>query len=238
MPDILIKTIQPYLIGGVFVMLYLAEHLFPQEVPLAPRKHDINNLLIGMVNAGITFLAGYYFQQVIQWLNLRHIGLFNLFALPFPLMLLFQILCLDLFMYGWHRINHVIPWLWSFHRFHHLDQRMNLTTALRFHVVELLLSYAFRLMVFPLLGFSLTAIVLYSLLFFPVVMLHHSNIAIREKVDLFIRHVIVTPRMHRIHHSQKKLETNSNYSSVFPWWDRIFHTYRNQPVAPIQFGVE
>lgn len=238
MPDHLIKSIQPYAIGIVFVLLYLAEHIFPQRPDHANAKHDLRNFGIGLINAGITFGGGYYFQKIIEWLNLHRIGLFNWISFPEYLSIGLQILLIDLNMYWWHRLNHTYSFLWKFHRFHHLDKQMNSTTALRFHAVELLLSYVFRLLVFPLFGFSIMAIVCYSFLFFPVVILHHSNLSIKETFDMLLRKVIVSPGMHRIHHSKKKEETDSNYSSVFPWWDAVFKTYRKKPIEPIQFGVE
>lgn len=238
MTENLIKSIQPYAIGIVFVLLYLGEHLFPQRHHHANAEHDFRNFGIGLINAGITFGGGYYFQKLIEWLNFRGIGLFNFVSFPSYLSIGLQILIIDLYMYWWHRLNHINSFLWRFHRFHHLDEQMNSTTALRFHVVELLLSYVFRLLVFPLFGFSITAIVLYSLIFFPVVILHHSNLSVNETVDMALRKWIVSPGMHRIHHSKKGEETNSNYSSVFPWWDALFKTYRKKPIEQIRFGVE
>ncbi|GAC1481070.1 MAG: hypothetical protein NVS1B13_02660 [Flavisolibacter sp.] len=141
-------------------------------------------------------------------------------------------------MYWWHRFNHANTFLWRFHRFHHQDEEMNSTTALRFHTVELLLSYIFRLLLFPLFGFSIAAIVYYSLLFFPIVILHHSNLSVSVKTDNKFRKIFVSPNMHRIHHSNKREETDSNYSSVFTWWDRLFKTNRESPKGEIHFGVE
>lgn len=238
MPDLLLKTIQPYLIGIVFVLLYLAEHFFPERQFPRSRIHDIKNIGIGFINTAITFIGGYYFQKCIQWLNLKHIGVFNLIHIPFYISLGFQIALLDLFMYCWHRLNHRVFFLWRFHRFHHVDEQMNITTALRFHGAELTLSYLARLLIFPLLGFSLTAILLYSFLFFPVVLLHHSNLRIKAGFDLALRHILVTPNMHRIHHSKKGAELNSNYSSVFSWWDSLFRSYRKEPDGPVDFGVD
>lgn len=238
MPDLLLKSIQPYIIGIVFVLIYLAEHLFPERVFAHTKWHDVKNLGFGVINAAITFLGGFYFQACIGWLNKMHFGLFNLLHFPFYLSLGLQIILLDLFMYWWHRLNHRLPLLWRFHRFHHVDEQLNITTALRFHGVELTLSYVARLLVFPLFGFSITAILAYSLLFFPVVLLHHSNLRMKKKIDYALRRIMVTPNMHRIHHSNKRSELNSNYSSVFPWWDRLFSSYRKEPVGTIYFGVD
>ncbi len=238
MNEHLIKTLDPYVIAIAFVLLYLAEHIFPQQKKLGSLHHDLKNFSVGALNALFNFWGGYYFQQVIGWVNRHEFGVFNMIYLPIYFSFILQILLLDLYMYWWHRFNHVNGFLWRFHRFHHLDKEMNSTTALRFHTVELLLSYIFRLLIFPLFGFSITAIVYYSLIFFPIVILHHSNLFISARSDNIFRKIFVSPNMHRIHHSNKFEETNSNYSSVFPWWDRLFKTNLKTPKGNIHFGVE
>ena len=140
-------------------------------------------------------------------------------------------------MYWWHRINHEWSFLWYFHKFHHVDTKLNSTTALRFHTGELLLSYVTKIIAFSLLGISLTAVLVHSVLLFPIIVFHHSNLKISERWDLFFRRFIVTPRMHRIHHSVIKSETNSNYSSVLPYWDMLFRSYVKKPSKEIEFGV-
>lgn len=233
-----LKSIQPYAIGIAFVLVYIAENIFPQRAEHKNLNHDLKNIGIGFINAFITFIGGYYFQKIIVYLNNHQIGLFHLLKLPFLFQVVIQLIIIDIFMYGWHRLNHTWQVLWRFHKFHHADKKMNSTTALRFHVVELSLSFIAKLLIFPLLGISITAIVLYSFLFLPVVIIHHSNIRIAEQADLLLRKIIVTPRMHRIHHSRIMEETNSNYSSVFPWWDTLFKTYRKKAVKEIEFGLE
>lgn len=233
-----IHSIQPYFTGIAFLIIYAAEHLLPQRSQSAFSRHDMINFLVGVFNAAFSFAGGYYLQKILVWSGLHHVGLFNMINIHSFILLPFQLLLLDVFMYWWHRWNHQLPFLWRFHHFHHTDLSMNSTTALRFHVVELILSYVVKAIVFPIIGFNISAILFYSLLFLPVVILHHSNIAIREKTDLVIRQILVTPLMHRIHHSDKKLETNSNYSSVFPWWDRLFRSYRHKPLGSISFGVQ
>ena len=140
-------------------------------------------------------------------------------------------------MYWWHRINHEWHILWYFHKFHHVDTKLNSTSALRFHTGELLLSYIAKIIAFSILGISLSAVLVHALLFFPIVVFHHSNLKISERWDLFFRRFIVTPRMHRIHHSVIKSETNSNYSSVLPYWDKLFRSYVKQPAKDIEFGI-
>jgi sterol desaturase/sphingolipid hydroxylase (fatty acid hydroxylase superfamily) len=131
-----------------------------------------------------------------------------------------------------------MPFLWKFHRFHHKDEKLNSTSAVRFHAVELVLSYVLRFCLFPLLGVSVSTVILYSIILFPVIVFHHSNVRITEALDTLLRTIFVTPRMHRIHHSKIITETNSNYGSVFPYWDGIFKSYVAKPAKEIEFGVE
>jgi sterol desaturase/sphingolipid hydroxylase (fatty acid hydroxylase superfamily) len=133
---------------------------------------------------------------------------------------------MDAWMYGWHRANHRIPLLWRFHRVHHSDPRLDVTTAARFHIGEIALSSTLRLAVFPLLGVALWQALLYEALLLPIIQFHHSNVALPERWDRLLRWVIVTPNMHRVHHSRFQPETDSNYSSIFSFWDRLARTFR------------
>ncbi|MEP7277213.1 MAG: sterol desaturase family protein [Bacteroidota bacterium] len=237
MNELLIKQLQPFILAFSFLLIYIAEHIFPQRTSSSLAKHDVLNALVGVFNGIVIFIGGYFFQQLITWLNKNNIGLLYLVRINSHVKTLLQLLLIDLFMYWWHRLNHHISFLWRFHQFHHTDTAMNSTTALRFHVVELSFSYVARIMVFPILGITLNSIILYSLLFFPIVILHHSNIKISARLDQVFRKLFVTPHMHRIHHSRIPTETNSNYSSLFPFWDLLFKTYRKKPSGIIDFGI-
>ena len=233
-----LKSIQPFAIAISFLLLYLCEYIIPQRKELIDRRHDFKNILLGLLNFGIAFGAGYYFQILLGVINKNQWGLFPLITLNKILFVSIQLICIDIFMYWWHRLNHEIPLLWLFHRFHHADTKMNTTTAFRFHAGELILSYFFKMIIFGLLGISVLAIILYNLVYVPVVIFHHSNISISESKDNLLRYFLVTPRMHRIHHSCIKAETDSNYSSLFPWWDLIFKSGRKKPVEEnIKFGI-
>lgn len=233
----LIHTIQPYALAGVFVLTYLAEHIIPQRKEIIDYKHDLKNILVGVFNLVLIAVVGMQFQKAIEWLNNKHFGLLQLFNIPSIVAIVIGVLLIDIFMYWWHRINHQWRFLWYFHKFHHVDTKLNSTSALRFHAGELLLSYVTKIIAFSLLGISLSAVLVHSLLFFPIVVFHHSNLKISERWDLLMRKFIVTPRMHRIHHSVIKSETNSNYSSVLPYWDRIFRSYKKRPLEEIKFGI-
>lgn len=233
-----IKSIQPFAIGISFLLLYIVEYFLPQRRELVDRRHDIKNILLGLLNFGIAFAAGYYFQVLLGIINKNQWGLFSLISMNGILLVIIQFFCIDIFMYWWHRLNHQIPVLWFFHRFHHADTKMNTTTALRFHAGELILSYIFKIFVFGILGISVLSLILYNIVYVPVVIFHHSNIAISESKDNLLRYFFVTPRMHRIHHSCIKAETDSNYSSLFPWWDLIFRSGIKKPRQEnVKFGI-
>ncbi len=233
----LIHTIQPYALAGIFLLTYLAEHIIPQRKEIIDHKHDLKNILVGLFNLVLIAVVGMQFQKTIEWLNIKHFGLLQLFNFPSIIEIVIGVLLIDIFMYWWHRVNHEWRFLWYFHKFHHVDTKLNSTSALRFHAGELLLSYVTKIIAFSLLGISLSAVLVHSLLFFPIIVFHHSNLKISEQWDLFFRRFIVTPRMHRIHHSIIKSETNSNYSSVLPYWDKLFRSYVKKPSKEIEFGI-
>jgi sterol desaturase/sphingolipid hydroxylase (fatty acid hydroxylase superfamily) len=149
-----------------------------------------------------------------------------------------SLLILDLYMYVWHRAMHTLPLAWRFHRVHHTDRTMNVSTAYRFHPIEIISSSLPKLMLVWWLGISAEAILSYELVFTVVVAVQHSNFALPSSIDRFLALAIVTPNYHRIHHSQVVAETNSNYGSVLSCWDWIFQTRTDLPdVINIQLGI-
>lgn len=146
---------------------------------------------------------------------------------------------IDFWMYLWHRANHSIPWLWRLHCVHHSDPELDSTSAFRFHTGEIVLSSVFRLMLIPLLSLQLWQMALYDLLMLPVIIVHHSNFNMPARLDSVLRVLIVTPWMHWVHHSRYQPETNSNFSTIFSVWDRLFVTFRlvSNPRA-ISFGLD
>jgi sterol desaturase/sphingolipid hydroxylase (fatty acid hydroxylase superfamily) len=147
-------------------------------------------------------------------------------------------LIIDFYMYLWHRSMHIVPLAWRFHHLHHTDRSMNVSTAYRFHPIEIFSSSIPKLALIWLLGISSNFVLIYELVFTVIVALHHSNVAIPAAIDRILARAIVTPNYHRIHHSQVITETNSNYGSVFTWWDRIFHTQTDRlDIINIKLGV-
>jgi len=202
-------------------------------------RHGARNLFLGLVNAGITSIAILaLWAWTARWVAAHHFGVLNWVPLPSWPRLLFAILLFDLWMYWWHRANHRLNFFWRFHRTHHSDPKMDVTTAHRFHFGEILFSSIFRAPIILLLGLRLRELVLYETLMFAVVQLHHANVVLPGKLDRFLRWIIVTPCIHKVHHSRFQPETDSNYSSLFSWWDRLFRTFKlRADPATISYGL-
>jgi sterol desaturase/sphingolipid hydroxylase (fatty acid hydroxylase superfamily) len=148
-------------------------------------------------------------------------------------------LLVDIWTYWWHRVNHIIPFLWRFHRMHHSDPEMDVTTATRFHVGEIIFSSVIKLGLIPLIGIPIGVLILYDVVQLPIISFHHANIRLTQGLDKFMRYIIVTPFMHKVHHSRTKVETDSNFSSTFSVWDRLFRSYvEKHNYREIRFGLD
>lgn len=234
-----------YVIAGVLVTLWILESIVPHfEHQVKDRRlrllHDGRNLLIGGINGllGVVILtaAAAFTANFVEKYKL---GILNQVNLPTVWATAAGIVFFDLWMYAWHRLNHRLPFLWRFHRMHHSDPALDATSALRFHPGEVVLSGFFRLIIMAVVGLSLWQLAVYELILFPIIMLHHSNVEFPERLDRSLRWLIVTPSIHWVHHSRLKHETNSNYGSVFSFWDRLFRTLRRRlHLQDINYGLD
>jgi len=225
---------------SAFLVLWVIEGMAPFFRRTARVGHAARNLAMAGLNAlalvvalsGLTVSVAHV-TATQQW------GLLNLSPVaPFAKVAL-AALVLDLWTYWWHWANHRIDFLWRFHRMHHSDPSMDVSTATRFHLGEVALSVVARLGIIPLFGISLSVIVGYELVLLLSTQFHHSNIALPAGMDRILRLVIVSPNMHRVHHSIERIETDSNYSSVLSIWDRLFRSYRERlDCRQIRFGVD
>jgi sterol desaturase/sphingolipid hydroxylase (fatty acid hydroxylase superfamily) len=159
----------------------------------------------------------------------RHWGLLNNVPLPPWLGVVFGVMALDLAIYLQHVLFHAIPTLWRLHMVHHADLDIDVTTGLRFHPIEIVLSMGLKLMAVTLLGASPSAVLVFEVALNATAMFSHSNMRLPVWFDRWLRLFVVTPDMHRVHHSVIIRETNSNYGFNLPWWDRLFGTYKAQP---------
>jgi len=230
----------------VLVLLWLAETWLPffRQLHGNLRErlvHDARNLAWGAINSLLAAVAmSTVFVGLDGWAQARQFGLLRQWELPTPwLATLLAVVLMDVWTYWWHRFNHIVPLFWRFHRTHHSDLAMDVSSAVRFHTGELLLSWTARVAVVPLLGVSLVQLAFYEGLLLPVVLFHHSNLRLPRWLDFGLLAVVVTPAMHRVHHSRVPAETNSNYSSLLPWWDVVFGSLRlRRDVENIQYGLD
>ncbi len=156
-------------------------------------------------------------------------GLLNILDVPTWLAVIVAFLVLDLAIYLQHVMFHAVPALWRLHRVHHADLEVDATTGLRFHPGEVLLSMGLKLGVVVALGAPPVAVLLFEVFLNATSVFNHSNLKLPKRVDAWLRWIVVTPDMHRVHHSIRRNETNSNYGFNLPWWDRLLGTYRSQP---------
>ena len=207
------------------------------EVVAPRRRQEIPRLLRWSNNLGVvvidTLLVRLTFPLLAVGLAVvaaeRGWGLFNIFAVPGWLAFLPSLLLLDLAIYPQHVMFHAVPALWRLHRMHHADLEFDVTTGLRFHPLEILISMGIKLALVVVFGPPAVAVLVFEILLNGTSMFSHSNIRLPLGLDRILRLIVVTPDMHRVHHSIYPHETNSNFGFNLPWWDRLLGTYRAQP---------
>ena len=229
------------IVGAIaLVVIYVLEGVVPYFPGRTGRmKHAASNVLLAGINGIINFAFGFLIVPIMVWTGKHSIGLLNSMGADPLSRIIIGFILFDMWMYAWHRINHERLFFWRFHKAHHTDTQMDATTALRFHPIEIVLSNMLNMLVFVILGLGIKELLAYKIVLLPVILFHHSNVHLPEKYDRLVRAVIVTPNMHRVHHSWYRKETDSNYSSVFSFWDRIFKSFRlKQDLHEITFGLE
>jgi sterol desaturase/sphingolipid hydroxylase (fatty acid hydroxylase superfamily) len=220
---------------GVFLGVLVAMATWEAAAPR--RRREFPRLLRWTGNLGIvaidTILVRLCFPLLAVSLALlgeeREWGFFNLIEMPTWFAILASVILLDLAIYLQHVLFHAVPALWRLHRMHHADLDFDVTTGLRFHPVEILLSMGIKLGVVVSVGPPAVAVLIFEVLLNATSMFNHGNVRIPRAVDRVLRLFVVTPDMHRVHHSVHPSEANSNFGFNLPWWDRLFGTYRPQP---------
>jgi len=205
---------------------------------LAPRRKPVmqtllrrgNNLLLVLFNILLVrFMLPLTAAGVAELCLYQDWGLLNKYSIDLPLAVIISLIAFDFFLYVQHVLLHKIPSLWCLHRVHHIDQDVDVTTGLRLHPFEVALSTLVRILVVLVLGAPAVAVMLFEVTLNSVTMFNHGNISISPFLDRWLRWIIVTPDMHRVHHSINLDERDSNYGFNLSWWDRLFGTYRPQP---------
>jgi sterol desaturase/sphingolipid hydroxylase (fatty acid hydroxylase superfamily) len=201
-------------------------------------RHAGRNIAIAVFNTVVLGLAfGSVTMMAAGWTEKNRFGLLNNIGIAGPSRFVLALVLLDGWLYVWHRANHVIPILWRFHRMHHSDRHMDVTTATRFHLGEHVGSSVLKLGLIPLLGLEVWNLVVYDTLVVAVTQFHHADISL-GRWDRWLRWFIVTPDMHKVHHSDWHRETDSNFSTVLSVWDRLARSFRmrDEPKS-IVFGL-
>jgi len=215
----------------LFILFSILETFFPRRQRLYRRRFRWPNNF-GVLITG-TLLGRFipFFVPVDAALLAadRGYGLFYMIPIPGWTAFLTSIILLDLLIYWQHRLFHTVPFLSRFHRMHHTDRDIDATTALRFHPIEIIISLALKTGAVLLLGAPASAVLVFEIMLNGAAMFNHANLFIPPGTDLFIRKILVTPDMHRIHHSVYRNERNSNYGFALSWWDYLFRSYTDKP---------
>jgi sterol desaturase/sphingolipid hydroxylase (fatty acid hydroxylase superfamily) len=240
----------PVAAAVALAFLWIAEAVFPlfhrgkgsvrkaRHFALAGMNAGVATLFSGMTLAVVTL------GESMGWGLLRWLHLENLADDVGPTAVgiawgLLALVLLDGWHYGFHVLAHKTPFLWKLHAVHHTDPDVDVTTAMRFHCGEIAMQCLMSLPVFLLLGVGMTHVLLYNLVLLPVALFHHANVNVPERVDRPLRWLIVTPRMHIVHHSKWTPETDSNFAAVLSIWDRVFGTFRRRPdPRTIELGLD
>ncbi len=225
---------------AVFVAVFWLEEIFPYASQKSSRSmHGLNNIAISFIGgvANLVFLI-FFIPVAGKWNASGISGALLKTGMPPGVSFVLTFLLFDLWMYLWHRANHRIPFFWLFHRAHHSDTDMDSTTALRTHPFELISASFFNVSLVSFFGTDMGHLLVYNLTYQSLVFFHHSNIALPQGVDRFLRGIVVTPAMHRLHHSVEEIERNANYSSVLSCWDRLARSFRMRTdVGPRPYGL-
>ena len=224
---------------GVFIVIALWELRSPKRtLTVSKTMRWLSNLGIVVLN---TLVLRLLFPAaaigVAAFATTHGWGLFNYFAIPYFTAIIISVIAMDFIIYLQHVMVHAIPALWRLHRVHHADLDYDVTTGARFHPLEIILSMLIKFATIIVLGAPVVAVIIFEVLLNATAMFNHGNIHISKYTDSVLRWIVVTPDMHRVHHSVEDDEANSNFGFNLPWWDRLFGTYRDQPRAGHQ-GME
>ncbi len=216
---------------GILIIMFLWELAIPRR-PLTTSKRtrwfsNLSLVLIDSIVVRLAFPAG--LAGIAVLVHRQGWGILNLLEFPPLLKIILGVLILDLAIYLQHVMFHSAPVLWRLHMVHHSDMNIDVTTGVRFHPIEILLSMGIKTIVVFLIGAPAIAVLIFEIILNGTSMFNHGNVRYSQAIDSILRLFVVTPEMHRVHHSTIRWETNSNLGFNFPWWDRLFGTYRSQP---------
>ena len=224
------ESLQVLLLVPLFVLLIGLERVFPRRTGEMDRKSRWpTNLILTAVNLASLGIVPVTLLGSALWADARHWGLLNTMSAPVPVLVGVSLLARGFISFFTHYLMHMVPALWRLHRVHHLDTELDVSSTVRGHPLEFFVNGLIGAPVVVLLGLSPWVLMLYELLDVAVVFWSHSNVRLPVRIDRVLRYIVVTPDLHRVHHSAWRPETNSNFSAVFPIWDVVFGTFRATP---------
>lgn len=219
---------------GCFVSILIIMMLLEWQKPA--RRSPIKNSTRWLANFGLVLVSSVVARltvpiglTAVALYNQQHgIGLFNLITVPNIVMIVLSLLLLDIIIYWQHRLFHNVPMLWRLHRVHHADAHVDASTGLRFHPIEIVISILIKLIVVSALGVPAIAVLIFEITLNGLALFNHANIRLPQAIEKPLRLILMTQILHRIHHSQKGTETNSNYGFSVIWWDKLFGSYKSE----------
>jgi len=223
------------LILAWIALLFAAERLLPAVPRRGGWTRVLRNAVLWLLNGALSPLI---VVPVSLWASSHALGWRPDWFAGWP-GLIADILVLDMLIYWWHRLNHEIPFLWRFHEVHHLDEFLDVTSAVRFHFGEVLLSAGARAAVIILLGIPFASVIAFEVMVLLSAAFHHSNLKLPAGLERALSRIVVTPSIHWIHHHAIRRDTDSNYATIFSWWDLVFRSRsKTQRTAEMKIGVE
>ena len=224
---------------GVLILMSALEALFParDRVQGRVRRWGTNFGLVVIDTLAIRLLFPVIAVGAALWAQSRGLGLLHVAALPFWLKVLLAVIVLDMMIYWQHVAFHRIPILWRLHKVHHADRDLDASSGLRFHPVEIVISMVYKMGLVVALGAPVLAVIIFEIVLNACAVFNHANVRLPRWIERPLRLVIVTPALHRIHHSVIERETNTNYGFSVIWWDKIFKSYTDIPEGKLTLGL-
>ena len=225
------------LLAACLVILWVAESIIPLR--RNNRDHAFTNFAFTIFTIIINVLLVFVLIRTIEFCHTNDIGLFAFVQLPYFAQVVLGVFVLDLVAaYLPHKVMHTYNIFWKFHQVHHLDEMVDVTTGLRQHPIETVFRFFFLLAGVIVLGAPLSVVVIYQTISAINALIEHSNIKLNAKIESVMRKLIITPNVHKVHHSCDQKFTDSNYGNIFSIWDRLFKTYETTETEKITYGLD
>jgi sterol desaturase/sphingolipid hydroxylase (fatty acid hydroxylase superfamily) len=228
------NLLRPSIAVGIFIVMVLWEAINPKRIQHVERKLrwpiNLGLAVFNMVLMRVSIGSLAYMSAL--WAMKNGYGLLTLWPLSSSVKIIATLLILDFAIYAQHILMHKAPLLWRLHKIHHTDLEFDATTAVRFHPLEIILSMLYKVIWIIAIGADPGAVIAFEIILNGCATFNHSNVDIPEPIDLKLRWLLITPDMHRIHHSAEPAETDSNYGFSISWWDRLCNTYTAKPKLP------